>query len=280
MNRIINSLYPTTLHSLRMGLATLAGIVMTSACSDIDRDDRLSEVGPIDIDQINKTVLIEDFTGQRCSNCPTATLVLESLTAAYGNAVIPVGIHSGPLGGGTPLYTETGQHYFDLLGDPNLGQPSVRINRSGEILTGASPIQSSLASRVADELTAETPVEIKAELSMEGTSSVEPTTLAVTLSADAHGAFAQAQLQLWVLEDGITSYQVIEDGSRDRNYVHNHVLRASMTADPDGVPVTLDGSEVTYSLPIDEKWVAENLSVVVIVSDPATGNVIQCARAN
>lgn len=278
MNRIINSLYPTTWRTLRMGLATIAGIVVTTACSDIDREDRLSEVGPIAIDQISKSVLIEDFTGQRCSNCPTATLVMESLTATYGDAVIPVGIHSGPLGGGTPLYTETGQHYFELLGDPSLGQPSVRVNRSGEILTGASPIQSSLANRVVDELTAETPVEIKAQLSMEGTSSVEPTTLAVALTADAHGAFAQAQLQLWVLEDGITSYQVIEDGSRDRSYVHNHVFRASITANPDGEPVKLDGSEVSYSLPIDEKWNAENLSVVIIVSDPATGTVLQAHK--
>ena len=108
--------------------------------------------------------------------------------------------------------------------------------------------------------------------------SSEPTTLTVALTADAHDAFAQAQLQLWVLEDGITSYQVIEDGSRDRSYVHNHVFRASITANPDGEPVKLDGSEVSYSLPIDEKWNAENLSVVIIVSDPATGTVLQAHK--
>ena len=87
-----------------------------AACSNVDEADRLIYVKPA---PAARCVLLEDFTGQRCVNCPRGTEVIEQLQAEYGDSVfIAVGIHSGPLGfkGNarlTGLATTIGDEYYN-----------------------------------------------------------------------------------------------------------------------------------------------------------------------
>ena len=67
---------------------------MLTGCDYIAEDERLIYEKP---EPAQRVVLLEDFTGQRCSNCPTATAVIEQLHEAYGEALVAVGIHCGPL---------------------------------------------------------------------------------------------------------------------------------------------------------------------------------------
>ena len=65
-------------------------------CSDLDEQDRFVYIKPADA---ARKVLIEDFTGQKCVNCPKATDEIHVLQETYGeDNIIAVGIHSGPLG--------------------------------------------------------------------------------------------------------------------------------------------------------------------------------------
>ena len=86
------------------------------SCSHIDESDRLIEVPYA---KISKAVLIEDFTGQRCVNCPNAALEIERLKQEYGkDNSVPVAIHSGPLAvysnaKVTGLRTQIGDDYYD-----------------------------------------------------------------------------------------------------------------------------------------------------------------------
>ena len=76
-----------------IGCALLA---VLSACSHISEDERYIYVP---MPQAGKCILIEDFTGQDCVNCPTATAIVEQLQATYtADTIIAVAIHSGPLG--------------------------------------------------------------------------------------------------------------------------------------------------------------------------------------
>ena len=69
--------------------------LLLSACSQIDESERFIYVEP---SGVARAVLIEDFTGQRCINCPTAASEIERLQKEYGEEnVIAVSIHSGPL---------------------------------------------------------------------------------------------------------------------------------------------------------------------------------------
>ena len=90
-------------------------LFLLTACSYIEEGDRLIYVKP---ESARRVVLLEDFTGQRCVNCPKGTEVIEQLLQTYGDsAVIAVGIHGGPLGfAGNAKYdglaTESGDKYF------------------------------------------------------------------------------------------------------------------------------------------------------------------------
>ncbi|MDB4533987.1 Omp28 family outer membrane lipoprotein [Vicingaceae bacterium] len=41
-----------------------------------------------------RKVLIEEFTGHTCTNCPQGAAELENLITTYGNQIVPMGIHS------------------------------------------------------------------------------------------------------------------------------------------------------------------------------------------
>ena len=89
--------------------------VMMAACSHIDEDEQLIYVKPA---AVERCVLLEDFTGQRCVNCPMAADEIHKLQEQYGeDVVIAVSIHSGPLGFHTNprfygLATDLGDAYY------------------------------------------------------------------------------------------------------------------------------------------------------------------------
>ena len=68
-----------------VALATLAG------CDEVDEQDRFISMGDV---EVKRNVLLEDFTGQDCSNCPTAHEVVASLKEQYGDAVVAVAVHA------------------------------------------------------------------------------------------------------------------------------------------------------------------------------------------
>ena len=50
------------------------------ACDNIAEEDRLIYEP---LPEVNRSVLIEDFTGQRCVNCPTAADEIQKLQKEY-----------------------------------------------------------------------------------------------------------------------------------------------------------------------------------------------------
>lgn len=76
-------------------LLPLFALVLFHSCDSVERPDRWREDPHAIVPQRN--VLLVDFTGQRCSNCPAAADLVHSLTAgAAGARIIPVAVHGGP----------------------------------------------------------------------------------------------------------------------------------------------------------------------------------------
>ena len=88
-----------------------------------------------------KKVLIEDFTGHRCPNCPSAAAELEALENAYGDRVIGIAIHPhsnfsipNPLSSSQYTYdfrTEDADNIDDLFDMTSAGLPVGMVNRIG-----------------------------------------------------------------------------------------------------------------------------------------------------
>ena len=69
------------------------------ACDKIEQDEFLLDGGGVEIDTTTfvKKVLIEDFTGHTCQNCPQAADEIHTLQqiSAYQGKIVAIGIHAG-----------------------------------------------------------------------------------------------------------------------------------------------------------------------------------------
>lgn len=242
-----------------LALSTVAASFFC-ACDDIDEADRYIEAGQV---EAVRTVLIEDFTGQNCVNCPSAHATIDQLVQQYGDAVIPVSIHAGGFGVPvsnkryTGLMQPEGDTYNDAWGINEW--PKGVVNRRGGAMN-----HDQWAQAVRDELALPSSIAMEAEASCDGANIDINIELIPTLSAD-------AMLQVWILEDGIVARQEDATLGRINDYVHNHVYRASVNG-VGGESVSLtDNIHANFSYTYGvrntdtEKWVPENLSVVAFV---------------
>ena len=70
----------------------LASAMVLGGCDQVDENDRLIELPAVESQRV---VLLEEFTGQWCINCPAAHEVVKSLKAQYGEQLVSVSIHAG-----------------------------------------------------------------------------------------------------------------------------------------------------------------------------------------
>lgn len=258
--------------NLFLGVATAAMAMAAASCSNIDEGDRLIYVKPA---EVGRAILIEDFTGQRCINCPTGTEIINGIVETYGeDNVIAVGIHSGPLGfagnSKTPgLMTDTGNEYYTRWDKENkMGQPWVVFNRK----TSPDSHYNNWAAMVG------TIISEKANLSVKIDNAYDAATRTLTTTVGAFGTngTVNGKLQVWIVEDGVKALQMMPDGKPNKEYMHNHVFRAAVNGTW-GEDVTVKEGETTtkqYSYKLPETWNAENISVVAFVyNDKGVENV-------
>lgn len=249
--------------NLFLGVATAAMAMAAASCSNIDEGDRLIYVKPA---EVGRAILIEDFTGQRCINCPTGTEIINSIVETYGeDNVIAVGIHSGPLGfaGNSKtvgLMTDTGNEYYTRWDKENkMGQPWVIFNRK----TSPDSHYNNWAAMVS------TIISEKANLSVKIANAYDAATrtLTTTVGADGVNGTVNGKLQVWIVEDGVKALQMMPDGKSNKEYIHNHVFRAAVNGTW-GEDVTVKEGETTtkqYQYVLPEAWNADNIAVVAFV---------------
>lgn len=250
--------HPTNLFTRACLQTLLLSSLLFSSCKGIDENERLIFVQP---PQVKRAVLIEDFTGQRCINCPNAALEIEKLKEQYGETnIIAVGIHSGPLavysrGAVVGLRTEEGDAYYEHWGITQ--EPMGYINRQGAIST-----VDRWATLVRNVLQTSSDMTLTLEAFCDSLERKVDFVLQVT-----NGVPVDGHVQLWLTENDIPALQMMPDGSANTNYVHQHVFRKSVNGQW-GDPYHAEAGDVDYldySCSIDEAWKPENMSVVAFV---------------
>lgn len=260
-----------------------------------------------------KHIVIEEFSGRSCTNCPLGIVGIERLEELYGDLIIPICIRTY---GDDPLGTGL-QDYSTFLGFT--GAPSGVINRLGVSYPAVSSggeyyfSNASLpegqdrlwADIVADELEIPTNADISIDqLSIDESSNefVIPCTVRYAMDAD------NLNLNLFVviLEDHVKTWQMngfagttsavlgewASGGIYGKNPVYDYYLHdvcrayAGLTFNGTGgyLPQTMvAGEDYTTELrtPVPTNLGSlSNSKVVVMLIDANTGAVVNAARAN
>lgn len=240
----------------KLTILTIAAAALL-ACDTIDENERYVQLETI---EAKRNVLLEEFTGQNCPNCPTAHETAAKLKELYGEALITVSIHAGPFAfaEGTKSFptfkTPEGDSYADAWGITTY--PAGVINR-----TSGDTSYPDWATIIRDE------VQKDAELDIELVATLNADKTAVSISTALKPLNdIEGNLQLWITESGMISRQ--KNGSETiREYEHNHVYRASVNG-VGGESVSLSSNvfnTFNHSIDVKENWNTESLSVVAFV---------------
>jgi hypothetical protein len=110
-------------------------ILFVSSCDIIDEPFARETV--IDTsDTIKRKVLLEDYTGHTCINCPTAAVLAQDMKDLYGNKLIVMAVHAGffamPQSGNysADFRTPAGNELDDFFGISAVGLPKGMVNRT------------------------------------------------------------------------------------------------------------------------------------------------------
>src|SRR5712671_2275101 len=83
-----------------LNLFTIAAVlVLFSSCDKIDPPYKQTNSGggPNTSDTVFRKILIEDYTGFKCGNCPSgASILYTQLKPFYGEELISMGVHASP----------------------------------------------------------------------------------------------------------------------------------------------------------------------------------------
>lgn len=247
--------------------------LIATACDSVPADDRFI---PVEAVKVERTVLLEDFTGQGCVNCPAAHKIIEALEQQYGNGLIAVSIHAGPFSVPADYKRYTG--LMQAEGDAYNDRYGIEDWPQGVIDGKLPPLNPDRwADAIYDEISVKTPVTISLDVSLDAEAALIGIDCTVSSSEAVSG-----NLVVWVIESGIVARQEDINLGRIPDYVHNNVFRACVNG-LDGTPMTAAPSmpfESSYTIPVKntdtEKWNTDNLSIVAFVSTPA--GVAQAAR--
>lgn len=259
---------------LRFAKLTLLALTIAS-CDEIAPTitGTIGSTGPgTDLTNQQRQVLIEEFTGVRCVNCPAGSAAIEDLLAIHGVQLVSVSIHAGEF---SHPYSESqydfrtpeGDQLLSYLGEP-FGYPTAVVNR--KLFEGEFDMQlgqSQWAGYILQELQEPPKVKLKIEPSYDAQNGKLNAVITILVVEDV--AEPDVRLSVMVVESGVKDVQLTPSG-KQADYIHNHVLRDMMT-NYDGALIADEltaGKQITKSFSIDwnSTWNANNCNVIAFVS--------------
>ena len=269
-------------------LATI--FLLAPGCDVIDNPLKNGgNINPPDTTQVLRKIVIEDFTGHRCKNCPNAAKEIKTLEGIYGEQVIGVAVHAGPSNFTgvsadypqefrTPEGNQIGTFFYGSIS--GIALPSGMVSRVGYTPSGFDHIKSYSSWPTEFANIADDPADYKIEQTVSYTDADSNVTLNITVTA-LNGMLDDLMFCVQLLESDIVSPQLMPDDTRNVDYVHNHVLRTMYTAalgDLLQASPIQEGDIMTKTVQgkiKKSKWVPANCSVLTYVFNPTTYEILQ-----
>lgn len=263
-------------------------VILFSSCDKITTPYALAKHGNIvdtvlDLDTVVpiKRVLLEDYTGHTCQNCPAAAAIAHNQEAVYNGKLIVLAVHAGyyaiPGTGefAADFRTTAGEQWntdFQII-----AYPSGMIDRSefdGQQVLGSEVWVSDIASIIN-----QTP-----PLIMIMTNSYDSTSR--TVKSYIYSKFLQSlsgsyTITVCVMEDNIISAQ---DSSNTiiHDYNFRDVMRGAVNGTYGEVLTNSVDPTLTYlgrfSISINTSWVAKNCWILAFVSKSDTKEILQAIK--
>ncbi len=185
-----------------------------------------------------RKVLIEDYTGHYCGNCPLAAIAIDTIISLYGSKIVPIAVHAPITPGSWADTVSYGPHYRTNFTTPTGdiwdatfamsagGNPCGGVDRIGGPNNFRTPY-STWALSAATELALPVAADIKIANHYNTTTRVITDTIICKYLQAVDSAYS---LSVVVTEDSVIDYQhfYLPSAHDDPNYVFNHILRAPM----------------------------------------------------
>lgn len=268
-------------------LAALLISAAFSSCDNIGEDDRyIKEEKPV-VDN-PRNLLIMEFTGNKCVNCPNGALTVEKIKDdEEPGRVISVGLH--PFGNS---FTEPAVALYPTPHKQDFRSEAATVLYEWYDYGNAMPtavfngLRSSLSSSMQDWMQrASEALLLPARLTIDAKSSYDPEkrSAAVDYTIEfGHNVDTPLSATVWLVENDIKGTQTMPDGSNNYEYIHNHVLRTSLNGNWGESLGSSFGIEETIGksarITLEEDWVAENCVLVIYVYQDATKEVEQSVQ--
>jgi hypothetical protein len=216
-------------------------------------------------------ILLEEFTGHKCTFCPNGTREIVRLDGIYKEQLIPIGIHAGNFA--IPV-NKTGSYSTDFRVDGNHGEvynssyginswPSGVVSRIGES-SGFNQWEIEIQA-IKDDVPA-------AGIKMINYFATVNNIPVIRTNIEINWLETKTDsinLQVFLVEDHIIDWQ-LDLGVDKPNYDHRHVLRKVIN-DTYGKVLsnTVIGEKQTiqYIFEIDKSWKPQDLEVVAFIFD-------------
>ena len=240
---------------------------------------------------IYRKVLIEDYTGHKCGNCPAAARELRKLDSIYTGKIVPMAVHAGFYAAVTPasnppyptdFKSQAGTDFDTFFGNSLAGNPNGLVNRTG--YGSASFIKQWSDWGTSAYSMMSMPADFKISISNTYNSSTNQVTTVVTTKAinTKTGIF---NLVVVLTEDSIVAEQIdysLPMGSQYvSNYEFNHVLRGAVnsTWGDQIVAASINANDSvvkTYSnFQLSAGWKSKKCKVVAFVYDAGATSLTQ-----
>lgn len=222
----------------------------------------------------DRKVLVEEFTGVGCVQCPAGSAELENLLSIYGENLVVVSIHAGdfsePLSQSSFSFkTEDGENLINYLGNPAF-YPSAVVNRK-DFDGGSYRLQygrEKWAGFISQELEEDPKILVNINKTFDPISRNLEVQVSGIANEDISG---ELRLTIIITESNIVDAQLDDaQGGLVEDYVHKHVFRDAITEyDGEAIATNMsqgDNYDITKTLVLPDEWNSVECEVIAFVN--------------
>jgi hypothetical protein len=273
----------------------VSGFLIIQSCDKIDPPYKEStNIPPPVLNPQDQKILVEDYTGHTCGNCPKAARTAQGLKSIYGDRLVIMSVHAGYY---AQLETNPDSSYsYDFrtpvgndldapsaqggFGISNAGNPNGMVNRkfyNGNRIAAYGSWGTHVQDIVDSNILANGSLVI--ENSYNSSSRELNTTVKSAIFNDLTKTY---KLCVYLIEDSVKNWQKDYDPNfpplNNPNYWHRDVLRASLNGTwGDLISPVGSGIAITnqYSITINSTYRESYCKIIAFIYDDATKEIVQ-----